>query len=322
LSTEKAATSKPYLSPTLLREVIEATSEEAWLKHRTRDITSTEVSALFGLSPYLTPFELWHRKKAGDVVKIEPSERMKWGTRLQASIAAGLAEDHGWKVAPRQQYERIPEKRLGASYDFTIVEAPEGCGLLEIKNVDSMQTRDQWVIDGDDIEAPPHIEMQVQHQLLVSGLPFAYIGALVGGNRGVLIRREPQPGILDMIVERTEEFWRSIEAGEPPKPDFEKDAQFLKHLYQTVHPGTVAKCDDDAEMTELARQYKIAMEQEKAAEALKASIQARIFAKIGDSEKAIGNGFTISAGAVKATTVPAYERAAYRGFRLTFKKES
>lgn len=313
---------KPCLPSTQKRESIDTTSREDWLKLRTKDITSTEIAALFSLSPYLTPFELWHRKKAGDVMEFTPNERMKWGTRLQDAIAAGLAEDRGWKVQKREQYERIPEKRLGASYDFTIVEGAEGTGLLEIKNVDPQVIRNEWIVDGDDVEAPPHIEMQVQHQLLVSGLPYAYIGALVGGNRGVLIRREPASKILESIIERTEEFWRSVDANEPPKPDFTKDAEFLRSLYQSVNPGKIADLAEDNEFTILAKEYTAAVALEKETEGRKKAIQAQILAKIGDAERAKGNGFNVSAGTVKATTVPSFERDAYRGFRLTWKKES
>ena len=52
-------------------QTITPSSKQDWLKARTEDITSTEVSALFGISPYTTAFELWHRKHDGfEVEKI------------------------------------------------------------------------------------------------------------------------------------------------------------------------------------------------------------------------------------------------------------
>jgi len=57
-----------------------------WLELRRADVTSTEVGALFGISPYMTRFELWHQKRSSGVVDVEPSERMQWGTRLQDAI--------------------------------------------------------------------------------------------------------------------------------------------------------------------------------------------------------------------------------------------
>lgn len=303
----------------LKRESIQTTSPEEWLRLRTKDITSTESAALFGLSPYLTPFELWHRKKSSEVVQAEPNDRIKWGNRLQDSIAAGLAEDQKWSVKRRSEYERLPEMRLGASFDFTILGGKEGDGLLEIKNVDSLVLRDEWIIQDDEVEAPPHIEMQVQHQLLVSGLAYAYIGALVGGNRTVLIRREPAPAVIQSIVTRAEDFWKSVDAGKAPKPDFSKDSAFIAKLYQAVRPGSVINVADDAEIAQLVAAHKDYTTARDEAEAGRDEVKARILMKIGNAEKAIGKDFSISAGAVKGCHMD-YDRAGYRMFRVNSKK--
>jgi putative phage-type endonuclease len=306
----------------LKRESHDTQSEREWLQLRTKDITSTEAAALFGLSPYVTPFELWHRKKAGNIVELEPNERMKWGTRLQDSIALGIAEDQAWKVKRRLQYERLPDLRLGSSFDFTILGGDAGDGLLEIKNVDPLALRDEWIVDGEEVEAPPHIEMQVQHQLLVSGLPYAYIGALVGGNRAVLIRREPAPSVIQSIVTRAEDFWKSLQNGQEPKPNFSRDSAFIAKLYQQVKPGRVVNLEADAELAELASAYKMHGAARDEAEKAREEVKARILMKIGDAEKALGKDFSISAGTVKATRVEAFERAAYRGVRVNFKKKN
>ncbi len=294
-------------------------SEADWLKLRTKDITSTESAALFGLSPYVTPFELWHRKREGNVVEMAPNERMKWGSRLQDSIARGIAEDENWTIERRVEYERLPEFRIGSSYDFTILGAKGEKGLLEIKNVDPMALKADWIVDGDEVEAPLHIEMQVQHQLLVSGLGYAYIGALVGGNRAVLIRREPVPSLIQQIIDKTEEFWASVRAGKAPAPDFSRDSKFISKLYQEVRPGKVVELPGDEELLGLAEEYKRQGEAEKAAAAAKEEAKAKILMRIGDAEKALGKGFSISAGSVAASRIE-YDRAAYRNFRVNFSK--
>lgn len=302
------------------RETFPATSTEDWLKLRTRDVTSTESAALFGLSPYVTPFELWHRKKAGNIVEVEPNERMKWGTRLQDSIAAGIAADEKWIISKRAEYQRLPEQRIGASFDFAIMGGKGEEGLLEIKNVDPLAMRDGWLVEDEEIEAPPHIEMQVQHQLLVSGLPYAYIGALVGGNRTVLIRREPIPSIIQDIVTRTEEFWASVDANKAPKPDFSKDSKFVAKLYSQVRPGRVANVEKDEEIAGMIGAYRRHKTRIERAEAAREEIKARILTKLGDAEKAVGKGFSISMGEVKPTRVEAYDRAGFRMFRVNVPK--
>ena len=223
-------------------EIIQPNDEKQWLELRTKDITSTEVSALFGISPYMTKFELWHRKHRGEVVKFDPNERMKWGTRLQDAIAAGIAEENKWSVMRMTEYIRDPELRAGASFDFsldTYESENSEPGLLEIKNVDSLQFKNGWTQDDEgNIEAPLHIEIQVQHQLMVSQRQFAYIGALVGGNKLVLIKRTRDENVIRRIREVIAEFWGTIEANIPPSPDFEKDADFIKDLYKYAEPVT------------------------------------------------------------------------------------
>ena len=80
-------------------ETIQIQSQDQWLAERVKDVTSTEVSALFDLNPYLTQFELYQQKSTGQVVKIPENTRMKWGKRLEAPIALGVAEDEGWDIA-------------------------------------------------------------------------------------------------------------------------------------------------------------------------------------------------------------------------------
>lgn len=309
-------------------------NHEHWLKLRSEDVTSTECSSLFGLSPYMTEFELWHRKKNQEIVTLEETERMRWGNRLEAAIANGIAEDQSWTVKPFKDYARNEELRAGSSFDFIILSDEitskkdglthiKDClpiGLLEIKNVDALQFKEKWVIeDGQVVEAPPHIEIQVQHQLMITGFQVAYIGALVGGNSVGLIRRTPQENIISQIKSKITKFWDSIENNQPPAPDFERDADFISSLYDNAEPGKTMDVCKDEEMMDLVAKYKDATAMEKAAATAKQAAKAQILTKIGDAEKIFGDSFTISAGVVGPAQV-AYERKGYRNFRVHFKK--
>lgn len=297
-------------------ETIEPKNEEHWLELRSRDLTSTESSILYGLSPHTTLFEVWHQKKDKAVVQIEPSERMKWGTRLQDSIAAGIAEDQDWKIRRMSEYIRDPKLRMGASFDFAIGDD----GLLEVKNVDSLAFRDGWIVDGNDVEAPPHIEIQIQHQLAVTRRKFAYIGALVGGNRVVLIKREPDEKIIADLKKRVASFWFSIASNQEPKPDFSRDAQFISRLYQFAEPGKLLDARTDADFESLVLEYRRLGDDEKKAKEARDAIKAQLLMKIGDAEKVIGNGFSVTANVVGPARIE-YDREGYRTFRVNWKKE-
>ncbi len=305
-------------------QVITPDSEDHWLALRSQDLTSTEIAGLFGCSPYTTLFELWHRKRDRTVVDFQPTERMIWGTRLQDSIARGMSEDNGWQIRRMSEYLRIPDLRVGSSFDFSIVSLGESgdgeIGLLEIKNVDSLAFRGGWIEhDNGTIEAPPEIELQVQHQLMVSGRKVAFIGALVGGNRLVQIKREPDPKIIGAIQDRVDSFWKSIERGQEPNPDFSRDVEFIARLCGFAQPGKVLDARGDCEIKELVARYKEAGDQLKELEKIRNAVKSRILLEIGLAEKVIGDTFTISAGMIGPTTV-SYERQGYRNFRINFKR--
>lgn len=301
------------------REVIQPADEAAWLKLRTQDITSTDAAALFGISPYLTPFELWHRKKQGTVVQLEANERMQWGTRLQDAIAAGICQDQGWKEYRRKdEYVRWPAARLGSSFDFEVIHGGE-MPLLEVKNVDSLAYKDGWLIDGDTVEAPPHIELQVQHQLAVSDRQLAYIGALIGGNRVILIRRERDEAIINALIKKSQDFWKSIDENKPPEPDFERDAAFISKLYRYADPRKVLNADGDDSLASLAFEYKRVGNEIKELQSEKDGYKAQMLTMIGDAAKVIAPGFSISAGLIGPTEI-SYTREGYRDFKIYIKK--
>ena len=298
-------------------QVIEPISRDHWKSLRRYDITSTEIAALFGISPYTTEFELWHRKHAMTDVEYDENERMKWGTRLESAIANGVAEDQGWSIRKMDEYIRDDELRLGASFDYAIGDH----GILEIKNVDALVFRDGWTFDEDgNLEAPLHIEIQVQQQLMLSQRSVCYICALIGGNRVVKIERHPDPNVHSAIKEKSGQFWDSIDSGRQPSPDFIRDADFISRLYQYAEPGKVVDASSDPEFAMWAMEYKRLGDEIKMSEEVRDSFKARMLQRIGDAEKVLGEGFTVSAGVVGEADI-SYKRKAYRTFRCSWKKQ-
>lgn len=311
------------------QQTIQPESHQHWLELRAQDLTSTEVSALFGLSPYLGAFELWHRKRNRQVVRIEETERMRWGNRLEASIAQGAAEERGWTVQPHKAYVRLPQLRLGSSFDFLIT-APTKA-LLEVKNVDGAVYAKNWIErDGAAAEAPEHIELQVQHQLLVADLPEAYLVALVGGNSLKILHRKRDDQVCTAIRAKAQQFWASIEAGVEPAPDFRADGDYIRNvLRRHADDGTVLHAD--IETDQLLQRYRNASAAVSEAEGLRDAIKAEVLLRIGAASKVVGSAGTLSCSEVpdspgKLVTpelVGTYinARKGYRSFRFTPRKE-
>lgn len=286
-------------------------NEADWLAMREQDVTSTEVAALFGASPYLTEFELYHRKIGALSSEVEENERMRWGKRLEAAIAEGVAEDLGLIVEPFKTYMRIPELRMGSSFDYKIVGLREdwegdetfrdlfrehGPGVMEIKNIDGLSFKRNW-LDGDEIEAPLHIEIQVQHQLEVSGLKWGIIAPLVGGNTPKPIARIKDEDVAAAIRTKVAEFWQRVDQGIEPDPDFLKDASAIGQLYGN-DDGTEVDMSDNAYLAALCDEYQQAGKEERAAADRKRALKAEILTIIGPHAKVKVGDFSISAKAI------------------------
>ena len=312
-------------------QTIEIENQHQWLTERAKDVTSTEVSALFGLSPYLTEFELFHQKRDAVVVKIEPNERMKWGNRLESAIAQGAAEDMGWNIAKLNVYMRDQAARIGSSFDFEIKSSANGPGILEVKNVDWVQYQKNWIDDGNgNIEAPEHIELQVQHQMEISGFEWCAIVALVGGNEQKIVLRNRDRDIGKSIREKTGEFWNRVLQNQPPSADYTRDAEFIvKQLHRNAIEGLVAEAD--AELENMIRDYEFIHKEHADLEKLKIQRRAEILERIGHASKVLTSFGSLSTGQVKGrsgtlitpemvgTVIGATE--GYRSFRFYPKKE-
>ena len=286
-----------------------------WLAARKKNINSSEVAALFDLSPYSTYFETFHSKLSpSEIAPDESNEPQKWGLRLQESIARGVAEDNGFNVEPFPEYMVISELRMGSSFDFKIGAE----GILEVKNVGAYRFH-EWAKNSDGTyEAPSHIELQLQHQFAVSGRKFGFIAALVGGNQVTLIKREPDSKIIDAIKERIAQFWDRIDRNDPPAPDFNRDAEFIGRMFSNATERTADMRTSEL-LKDAAERYRSYSKLEKTAEAGKEAAKAEILTLIGDAGKVLGSGFSISAKVVPGSRVE-YERKPYRAFRLNWEK--
>lgn len=291
----------------LTREMLSPESRDEWLKMRRLDITSTDCAAMFGLSPYKTPLQLWLKLHTDLDDSIEETERMRWGTRLESAIAHGIAEDRGWRIEKWNYYQRIVDHRLGSSFDFMVM--GDRPAILEIKNV-GLHQFSSWVETASGLEAPLHIEMQVQHQMLVAGVDLAYIGVLVGGNQVHVIEREADMEIQEQILAKAKEFWSMTER---PPADYAKDAQAIIRLNQFAEPGTVLQATDDIDG--LAKEYLRLGSEIRALETAQEIAKARLVEYAGVAEKVKGNGYSITMNMVGPATV-SYERKGYRQFRI------
>lgn len=326
----------------IARHIFNPATREDWLALRKQDVTSTEVSALFNESKYMTAYEL-ACLKAGDIEdQFQPNERSTWGQDLEATIAKIVARRYGVRVRKKNEYMRLPDVRAGASFDFEIhgrtrlkdassidnydlrvAFIKHGPGLLEIKNVDSLIFKNEWEV-GAEPEAPPHIEIQLQQQLMVSGLKWGAIAAFVGGNKLYLIIRYADEGVHLAMQKRIANFWVDLTNGVYPPISMPDDAWVIKKIYSHAEPGKLldARGDKAPEgMLDLISRYEQCARIEKKIKDRKSTAQAQLLRMIGDHERVLTDAATISCNMVAGSEI-SYTRESYRYWKVTPKKKS
>lgn len=304
-------------------------TREEWLALRHSYVSSTDSAALFGMSPYLTAFELAVVKKDMVPSDAEAGERAVWGQRLQFAIARSFAEDYGLKVRAMSAYVSKDDVGMGSSFDYEIVGITDkqiadptmrdmytehGPGVLEIKNVDSFIYRNQWT----DEEAPAHIEIQGQHQLHCCERSWLVFAALIGGNdlKNLVRLRDVEVG--GAIEAKVVNFQKMIKSGFMPPIQLPEDVGIIRKLYAKADSTKVLEIGDDPELVKLLEARGGAAAAEKAAKAVKDSATAQILQRIQDAAIVVGpNGWKISAPTIEATEIQTYTRESYRMLRAT-----
>lgn len=293
----------------LSREVLPFVSRELWLEKRLNDVTSTDAAALCSASSRKSRYQLWNEKIRGLRVPVEENEAMRLGKCLEGPIAEHLAREHGFEVEHMPEYRRIPEVRLGSSFDYVL---RDRSALLEIKLVGPQSFRTGWIETDFGLEAPIEIEAQVQTEMLCAEIPVCFIGVLCG-TQTYLLRREFDQAVADRLVREAGAFWESPE----PEPGFPMDSEFITRLYAQATPGKVL--DADAEITQLLAEYDEAGKAKREADRLQEAAKARLLLRIGDAEKVASEIGSLSCGMVKEADI-SYHREAYRRFSFYARK--
>jgi putative phage-type endonuclease len=270
-------------------EIIKIEDEGIWLDERHKVLTSTEVSALYGLSPYKTKFELFH-EKLNPVERLEQTEYMKWGNRLESVIAEAVAETEGLKIEKANVFIVDRKERIGSSFDYFIDDGR----ILEIKNVRDVVFHRSWCDKNGEIAPPMHIMLQVQFQMMLKGVSEGLVGALVGGNTLKVIRVAADSKVQESMRRKAKEFWDAVDNNTPPQmteeEQQEKDAEDAAGLIPNQEEVVVA----NDEMEEMVRTYMSLKETIKAATSAADILRTRI-------ELAAGTAGTIQGVNWKAT---------------------
>ena len=193
---------------------IKAISYQDWLIVRRSGIGGSDAASAVGISPWKSQLELWEEKANGVVQPMKETEAMIWGRNLEPVIIAEFCQRTGMAVKPMNAMLQHPcHPFMRANLDG-IVNKDNTPGVFEVKTA-SAYSQDEWA-DG---RVPDHYMIQLQHYMAVSGLQFAVICVLLGGNtmRWTIVQADYDL-IADMIKLEAQ-FWSYVVSKTPPPVD-------------------------------------------------------------------------------------------------------
>ncbi len=254
-----------------------------------KTVSATQVPALFNQSPYCTRWMLYQYFKGNMPLDVEEDVRMSAGKFMEPAILAWAAAQLRLDVVPNSTYVRHAGLRIGCTQDSDVVDPALGPGVVEAKNVDGWIWRSQWSEE----YAPPHIEIQLQVQMMVKQAAWGCIAALVGGNDLKLYRRLPNIGLQQSIAGAVETFFDDLAADRVPDPlGAAIEVPGILFLYPEVTVGKIIT-STDLDAGDLAFEYQDLSARRLALEKLEKDAKAKLLGMAQDAEILNVPGFEV-----------------------------
>jgi len=226
---------------------------EDWLAVRKRGIGSSDAAAAVGLNPYKSQLELWLEKTGRDasLPKLDPQDEESpayWGNILEPVVATHYTKRSGHRVRRINAVLQHPDPKLPwmlANIDREVIGADD-VQILECKTAGINGAR-LWK-EG----VPEYVQLQVMHQLAVTGKQAADVAVLLGGQHLEIHRIERDESMIARLVELERLFWDYVVSDTPPPVDGTASAEAaLRCLYPEDNGQTL----DFSQHTELASTY-------------------------------------------------------------------
>lgn len=279
---------------------------QEWLDFRKGKIGASQVAAIMGVSPYLTPYQLW-----SEMVGMTPPQAynpaMARGNRLEPEARAYFEKMMGIDVKPEVfSHEEFPW--LICSLDGM---SADGKLIVEIKCL--KDSDHQLAVNG---KVPSQYFPQLQMQMAVTGLDRCHYFSYNGGSGAFVVVMRDDVYVEKMIKE-CNIFYERILSYTPPDLE-ERDYVDMK---------------DNMEWTHLEKFYSETTNEIKALELKQKELRERLEA-LADKKNVIGkySRFTrfITKGSVDYAKVPelkgvdleAYRKAARVSYRITLNKSN
>ncbi len=242
VTAEKSTNTRPALRMVSTKNM----PRETWLDVRRKGIGSSDAAAAVGLNPYQSQLELWmHKTGKGHLLPAvdsnDETSPMYWGTLLEPIVAAHYTKRTGNKVRRVNAVLGHPQiPWMLANIDREVVGAPD-VQILECKTA-GINGAKLWK-DG----VPEYIQLQVMHQLAVTGKQAADVAVLICGQELQIHRIERDETMISQLIALEEQFWDLVKSDTAPPADAsDSAATALRCLYPQDTGSDIDLSEDEA----------------------------------------------------------------------------
>lgn len=208
-----------------------------------RQITASKIPAILGLSPWQSPYALWH-EMAGNITP-DPlkGDHLDWGHDAEDALVNWWLRKHpGWQAGKDEIAYHDPalpfpnqvtlDRRARTGRRFHIIEAKTSRDL------------DTWGKPGEPDSVPAHYTAQVITQMGISGIHEADVVVLGFGTPE--IHHIPwNPEMFAGLVDITTDWWDSLQTGNPPDlDDTVATYDTVRGLHQGIDEGSEIQVEE------------------------------------------------------------------------------
>lgn len=227
----KVKSEKKELSKEDLKEIVppivkifEYENQEKWHELRGIGIGGSDIGAILGVNKYKSAIDIYIDKTEGK--KQDGNRFTHFGHKLEKVVFEEFQERHSNMKCYTVPYT-IQRGVCVANVDGMVYDpVKDKYGVLELKTT-SAYNKDEWT--GDTV--PQSYYAQVQHYLYVTGLSFAYIACLVGGNDYKEFYIERSLEDIDYIQVKATDFWKNHVMKKVP-PMLDGSDSYSKYLLE------------------------------------------------------------------------------------------
>lgn len=267
---------------------------EEWLAAKRTLITSTDIAAILGVSPWASEGDVARHKQGAPDPEVDDAQarRMRLGLAMEDIVATEDEAEHGFKL--RHVRRMIISDTLpwaGTSLDF------ERIGQRTIVEVKTTSARD-W---GEGL--PERVEAQVRWQMGVAGYPAAHVAVLRYGSQLECHDLEHDEEVFSNLVIIAEDFRARLAAGGP----FNETRESMRRAYRRDDGTEIVATQEEADAVGIlfdVRRRKAELDEKD--DQIVLALQRRM----GEASVMTGSGFRITWKQSKPTRKVAWKEVA------------